>query len=1102
MTKPDEPRDSSGNARRRRRAFGGQPALADGERIAGRYRVASFIAAGGMGEVYAVDDELLHTRIALKTLGSDLGEPGGLMERFRTEIQLARKVTHANVCRLFDLGQHTFEPGDARAKEPLTFLTMELVEGETLSQRIRTSPPALDEARAIVTQMAGALGAAHAAGVIHRDFKSSNVLLSRSPDSSRGIRAVVTDFGLALPEDAGHTGGDFAFGTPEYMAPEQLEGRPLTPACDLYALGVVMFELVTGKLPFPRDDPFARLHGPAPSARALRPELPERWEATIARCLTRAPEARFASAAEVAAALDDGVIAPVSVPRSRGLLPWGVAAAAVLLLATGGLAWRARVTTVPQAAPDPAESARPIKRRRTVAVLGLKNLSGQADAAWLSTALGEMLVTEIADGAELRVVAPDTIARIRLEMGLHDNDPVTVSLLQRFRDRVGANLVVDGSYLALGKGAGGRIRLDLRVQETNVGETLAVASETAAETELFDLISRAGGRLREQLGATKLPDREGGGARVALPSSPEAARWYAEGLAHLRRLDALKARELLEKAAAVEPNHPFVHSALSSAWSALGYDENAKREAQRAFDLSARLPRAERLSIEGRYRETAPDWEQATRIYRALVSFFPDDLDYGLRLAHAEISAGHGKDAMATLASLHKLPAPAGNDPGIDLAEAMAAETLSDFKRERSAAAIAAKQGTAQGARLLVARARIAEGTALWGLADPKGALAAFEDAQRISTEAGDRVGVGRAIQQIAIVRVQQGDSGAKKLFEQALAIYREIGDRRGEAGVLSGIATIVTDDDPVEAIRMYELALATDRAIGDKRRIGVELNNLGVTYEQQRKLVQAAKSYKESAQVSRQAGFDSAAGSTLSNLAVTLLDRGDLDGARDSVQEALQILRPTDSQPDLSWALSVLGQVLRASDDLPGARRRLEEASAICKKLDQPGDVAANQILLATLSLDERKPAEAERVARAAAETAAAAKSDLNEAWAWQTVAEADLALGKQPEAAEAIARAQKLMPKNVDPDHALYVAISAARVQAAAGEPKKALEQLRAELGRAHRDGYVLQELSIRLALAGLSRDEDPGRIASEARTRGLLLFARKAAELVARR
>ena len=113
MTKPDEPRDSSGNARRRRRAFGGQPALADGERIAGRYRVASFIAAGGMGEVYAVDDELLHTRIALKTLGSDLGEPGGLMERFRTEIQLARKVTHANVCRLFDLGQHTFEPGDA-----------------------------------------------------------------------------------------------------------------------------------------------------------------------------------------------------------------------------------------------------------------------------------------------------------------------------------------------------------------------------------------------------------------------------------------------------------------------------------------------------------------------------------------------------------------------------------------------------------------------------------------------------------------------------------------------------------------------------------------------------------------------------------------------------------------------------------------------------------------------------------------------------------------------------------------------------------------------------------------------------------------------------
>ena len=387
-------------------------------------------------------------------------------------------------------------------------------------------------------------------------------------------------------------------------------------------------------------------------------------------------------------------------------------------------------------------------------------------------------------------------------------------------------------------------------------------------------------------------------ARATLPSNAEAARLYAEGLTLLRRFDALAARDRLVKAAAIEPNHPFVHSALSAAWSALGYDLKARGEAKLAFDLSSRLSRADRLAIEARYRASEPEWDQAIRIYRALYSFFPDDVENGLRLAQAETAAGHGKDALETVATLRRLPPPAGDDPGIDLAEAIAAETLSDFKRERAAAALAVKKGNALGAHLLVGRARIAEGVALFSLADPKGAMEAFRDAQRIAVAAGDRVSVARALQQIATLRIQQGDAGARKQFEEALAIYREIGDRRGEAGVLSGIATIVTDDNPEEAVRLYEEALATDRAIGDKRRIAVELNNLGVTWEQQRKLAAAGKNYQEAARVFHEAGFDSAAGSALGNLASTLLNRGELDSARDTAQEALQICgRPTASR-------------------------------------------------------------------------------------------------------------------------------------------------------------------------------------------------------------
>ncbi len=1098
---PVEPRATVSGKPRRRSPGAVRPILATGERIDDRYRIVDFIAAGGMGQVYAAFDEALGEKIALKTLVTDLFDEGRA-ERFRTEIQLARKVTHPNVCRIFDLGQHNFPAGDRRASEPLTFLTMELIEGPTLAQRIGRRPLGLDEAMRIVTQMAAALTAAHESGVIHRDFKSSNVLL-RPVNGSRGVRAVVTDFGLALPEHAGHAHSDVAIGTPEYMAPEQLYGEPLTSACDLAALGVVMFEMVTGELPFAEDNPRGRLDAPAPSPRTLAPALPERWERAILRCLERDPAARFATASEVVAAIATGTMSSSRARRRR--IGAAIAGALIAGGVVAGVEWHRRATpTIAPATTAPTTTVAPAvaRRRRTVAVLGFRNLSGRADDAWLSTALGEMLVTEIAAGADLRVVAPDNVARMKLEMELHDGDTVTVPMLQRIRDRVGADLVVDGSYLLLRENGGKRLRLDLRLQETNAGETIAAASETAPDSELFEIVSHAGDKLRGQLGAAKVATDEVGGVRATLPSNAEAARLYAEGLTQLRRFDALAARDLLVKAAAIEPNHPFVHSALSSAWSSLGYDHKAQSEAKRAFDLSARLSRADRLGIEARYRVTQPDWDQAIRIYRALFSFFPDDLDYGLRLAEAETLAGHGKDALATLASLRKLPPPAGDDPGIDLAEAIAAETLSDFKRERAAAALAIKKGNAQGALLLVGRARIAEGVALFSLADPKGAMAAYREAQRIAVTAGDRTGVARALTQIAILRIQQGDNGAREPFAEALAIYREIGDRRGEAGALSGIATIVTDDNPAEAIKLYEAALATDRLIGDKRRIAVELNNLAVTYEQQRKLAPAGKNYEEAARVFHDSGFDSAAGSALSNLAANLLNRGDVDGARDTAQAALQMLRPTDSQPDIAWATTVLGQVLTAADESEPARRRFEQASAISEKLGQPADVAANQLLLATLAFDEGHIADAVQLGRAAADKAATAKSPLNEAGAWAVVATALASQGKSADAAAALARAESLQPKSgVDPDHTLALLLAGARVRGSTGERTAALTALRAELVVARRDGYVLHELELRLALAELGAD-DAASVANEARSRGLLRVARRAATLPARR
>jgi serine/threonine protein kinase len=275
--------------------------------IAGRFRIVRLIGRGGMGEVYQAEDLQMGGHIALKTIRPDLLHNPQSTELFKREIQLAKKVTNPNVCRIYDVGFHP-SSGDPDAR---MFLTMELLEGQTLSRRLAAGSMNAKEALPLIQQMAEALGAAHRVGIVHRDFKSGNVMLA--PDAT-GTRAVVMDFGLArtaaqsqsaLTNAATETLG--AVGTPEYMAPEQLTGGSITPATDIYAFGIVIYEMVTGSRPFQGQTPFdiavRRLHETPPSPRQLAPDLDPRWEKAILRCLNRRPEGRFQNTAEMVAAL-------------------------------------------------------------------------------------------------------------------------------------------------------------------------------------------------------------------------------------------------------------------------------------------------------------------------------------------------------------------------------------------------------------------------------------------------------------------------------------------------------------------------------------------------------------------------------------------------------------------------------------------------------------------------------------------------------------------------------------------------------------------------------------------------------------------------------
>ena len=319
-----------------------------------RYRIRHFIARGGMGEVYEAFDDDLQQRVALKTVTSTASDNAVAVRRLKAEVQLARRVSHPNVCRIYDFGTHVVTQTGAQ----VSFLTMEFVDGETLGQHVRLGGALpLPDALQIARQLLLGLSAAHAAGVLHRDFKSDNVML-RAEALDR-VTPLILDFGLARTLDQRAEGpasssNSSLVGTLDYIAPEQLEGKAHTTASDVYSFGVVWFEMLTGELPFDTgsatpSNALQRLQRPAPAPSSKNPSLPGALDAIVLRCLRRAAKDRFQTAEAVLSALD--AFEERARPRRQwhGRLALGLGLGLSVLGVAGYLALRAR--------PEPASPA-------------------------------------------------------------------------------------------------------------------------------------------------------------------------------------------------------------------------------------------------------------------------------------------------------------------------------------------------------------------------------------------------------------------------------------------------------------------------------------------------------------------------------------------------------------------------------------------------------------------------------------------------------------------------------------------------------------------------------------------------------------------------
>jgi len=1097
------------------------PLFEAGDLVGGRYRVLRFIARGGAAEVYEAEDQELGQRLALKALRRDPFKARAV-ERFKREINLARQVTHPNVCRIYEFGAH----GD-----DVLFLTMELLEGETLLERIRRGGPLRPrEALPLVRQMADGLAAAHRAGVIHRDFKCGNVMLVPAYGESGGVRAVITDFGLAraAAEDDSSprvTAQDALVGTPAYMAPEQVEGGAVTTASDVYAFGVVLYEMTTGRYPFHGESSLAtavmRLKEDPVPPRELAPHLDERWERAILRCLKRQPHQRFVSARDVAGALEPGAPltelpesssredAPVLPrrPASRAVRRGWLAASAVAVLALAALGvWLRLSAPAPWGAPPPdvAPAAAPPAARPSIAMLGFQNLSGREDDAWFSTALSEMLASEVAAGDAIRVVPGENVARAKLDLGLAAAGAPGNEVLARLGAFLGADLAVVGSYLVAGDGGGKQIRLDLRVRRTASGETVARLSERGTEAAVLDLVEDAGQALRGALGVAVLSETEAQAVRASHPAGPEPARLYAQGLEKLRLYHARAALEQLEAAAASDPDNALIRSALASAWSTLGYRARAEEEARRAFDLAGSLSRRDRLWVEARYHETAGDRVQAVANYALLWDFFPDNLEYGLQLAEAQLGVADAEAALATVARLRELPA-AGGDPRLDLVEAEAARALARYDRQRAMAAAAARKAEDRGALQLVARAREIEAGAWRDLGDHDRAEAALEEAGAIYAAANNRGAEARTLIARAMVDRHQGRfEEARELIDRALAVAREIGDQGSVQLALSTLAIMLRQQGRLsEALAIHEMELEAHAQTGERRSRQVALTTRGVVERLMGDLDAAAASFTEALALSREVGNRRSIAINLNLLGEVLLRQGQVEEARRHFTEALAENEHTGSPRGRAYSLLGIGDVDLAAGDLAAARQKYEETLAIRREVGETTNVAFSQLSLAALALADGRLEDAVSLAReAGAELRAQAARD-DEAAALTLAARGELRLGRAAAARSTIDDATALVAESENREVRLRVRLAAAEIAAAAGEDaaaRRALEEVRQT---ALALGFVDLRLETDLLLGRLELPSAPAagerRLAAverEASERGFHLLAAQAA------
>ncbi len=591
-----------------------------GEIFAGRYEIIEQLGAGGMGRVYRARDLHLDEDVAIKLIKREWAADREALERFRNEIKLARKITHKNVCRVHDLHE----------EGPLLYLTMEYIRGEDLKSLIRrTKALATGTAVSYAHQIAEGLSEAHKLGIIHRDLKPGNIMIDKEG------HAKVMDFGIArMREQRGATGDGVAVGTPEYMSPEQAEGRPADVRSDLYALGAILYEMVTGQPPFRGETALAvvhkQVHEAAPDPRTTNPQVPAALKQLILRCLQKSPDQRAQTAEEFLmglAPIEGRLPGTESVgSEHRPAARRGPAARLSLkkhiLPSLAGLALVAAILLFRPISHKKPQVAMP-KIENSIAFISFENLTGDPLYDSLTEAAPNLFITKF-EAMGFHVATWERLRDLVRQSGARQDQPfdAETGFLVCQREGIGA--------LAVGKitKAGEVFATDIKVLDSETRRSLASATAQGegAQSILLSQIDELSVRVARGLGWDSAQMDAVTPVADITTRSLEAYGHYLEGREAFGRFSFDEARALYLKAVEIDPEFSMAQLGVATCDFNLGKLAGAVAAMKRAWALGGKASPREKLHLQAWYeRLVNNDPDSRARILKEITAIYPKD---------------------------------------------------------------------------------------------------------------------------------------------------------------------------------------------------------------------------------------------------------------------------------------------------------------------------------------------------------------------------------------------------------------------------------------------------------------------------------------------